>query len=313
LTKTLLPQKHPVLNREFEATKRGLVLMKRKTLALTLILALLFSVAIGGRLVKLGISNPWYEDRWTDPPVISIQSPTNETCSDIVLLNFTVTKPDKWKSKPTVYLGTPTRYGDVQQFDFVKIELDGKLHRSIEVYSNLSSPFSYSENLTNLGDGVHSLRIYAYGTGIVEGCEWSPNTSVGINSSSNLVYFRLDTISPIISVLSVENKTYYSSDVLLDFTVNELTSQITFSLDGQENVTISGNTTLTGLPNGDHNVTVYATDKAGNVGASEIITFTIAKEPETEPFPTTLVATAAGVSAAIIGIGLLFYFKKRRH
>jgi hypothetical protein len=34
---------------------------------------------------------------------------------------------------------------------------------------------------------------------------------------------------------------------------------------------------------------------------------------EPEPFPTLLVATASGASAAIIGIGLLVYFKKRKH
>jgi len=32
-----------------------------------------------------------------------------------------------------------------------------------------------------------------------------------------------------------------------------------------------------------------------------------------EPFPTVLVATASGVSVAIIGVGLLVYFKKRKH
>ena len=36
-------------------------------------------------------------------------------------------------------------------------------------------------------------------------------------------------------------------------------------------------------------------------------------EPQSEPFPTTLVATASVVSASIIGVGLLFYFKKRKH
>jgi hypothetical protein len=283
--------------------------MKRKIVALTFILAMLFSVANGEHFAKLGIANPWYEDRWTEPPVISIKSPTNETYTGSVMLNFTVSKPEKWKSNPTTYLGTPTRYGDVQQFDSVKIELDGKTYRSIEVHSNLSSPFSYSEDLANLGDGVHNLRIYAYGTGVVEGCEWSPNTSVEISSESDLICFVLDTTSPVISVLSVENKTYYSSDVLLDFTVNEPTSQLTFSLDGQANITISGNTTLTDLTVGEHKITIYAVDEAGNIGASETITFTIAKP---EPFPTTLVA-ASVIVVSVAGIALFVYFKKRKH
>jgi len=37
------------------------------------------------------------------------------------------------------------------------------------------------------------------------------------------------------------------------------------------------------------------------------------EEPIPEPFPTTLVATASIASAAIVGLGLLVYFKKRKH
>ena len=74
-------------------------------------------------------------------------------------------------------------------------------------------------------------------------------------------------------------------------------------------MTISGNTTLTGLPNGDHNVTVYATDEFGNTGASQIIYFSV-EVPE--PFPTALVATASGTALAIVGVVLLVYLKKRK-
>jgi hypothetical protein len=156
---------------------------------------------------------------------------------------------------------------------------------------------------------MHSLRIYAYGKGVVEGCEWKPGTSVEINSSSDLVDFRLDTVFPRI-LLSLENKTYYSSDVPLDFTVNEQVSQIAYNLDGRGNVTIAGNTTLADLYIGLHNVTVYATDIAGNVGVSETIFFNIAQSQE--PFPVAPVAAASGASVAVVGLGLLVYFKKRR-
>jgi hypothetical protein len=123
------------------------------------------------------------------------------------------------------------------------------------------------------------------------------------------VTFNIDSIPPNISILSPENKAYNTSDVPLDFTVNETASQITYSLDEQENVTATGNMTLTQLSNGAHNVTVYATDEAGNIGASPTVTFTIAKP---EPFPTTLVVTASGVAVAIVGLGFLFYFKRSR-
>jgi hypothetical protein len=58
---------------------------------------------------------------------------------------------------------------------------------------------------------------------------------------------------------------------------------------------------------GVHNVTVYAWDTAGNVGASETITFTVT------PFPTAPVVAASVASIAVVTAGLLVYFKKRKH
>ena len=41
-----------------------------------------------------------------------------------------------------------------------------------------------------------------------------------------------------------------------------------YSLDGQSNVTITGNITLAGLADGFHLVVVYATDAYGNTGSA---------------------------------------------
>ena len=75
----------------------------------------------------------------------------------------------------------------------------------------------------------------------------------------------------------------------------------------QENITITGNTTLNQLSNGLHNITVYAKDTFGNAGASKTICFRV-----TEPFPITLTA-AAVASVTLVCVGLLIYFKKRHH
>ena len=72
-------------------------------------------------------------------------------------------------------------------------------------------------------------------------------------------------------------------------------------------MTIAGNTTLVGLSNGLHTLTVYANDTVGNVGTSETISFTV-----DVPFPTALVISASGVSLAVVAAGLLVYFKKRK-
>jgi N-acetylneuraminic acid mutarotase len=123
-------------------------------------------------------------------------------------------------------------------------------------------------------------------------------------------YVPPDVTPPEIAVLSPENRTYYTVDVALNFTVNEPASSMQYTLDGENLVEISGNTTLTGLPYGSHNLTVYATDAADNTGVSETINFTVAEE--TEPFPTAPVAAASVAIVAVVGVGLLLYFKKRK-
>jgi hypothetical protein len=68
------------------------------------------------------------------------------------------------------------------------------------------------------------------------------------------------------------------------------------------------------LADGDHNLTIYTEDDAGNVGKSDTINFTVAvPEPEPEPFQTTLVAAASVAATFAVCVGLLAYFKKRKH
>jgi energy-converting hydrogenase Eha subunit A len=118
----------------------------------------------------------------------------------------------------------------------------------------------------------------------------------------------VDVVPPEIKVLSPETTTYNVSSVPLVFTVSNPINWTGYSLDGRDNVTITGNTTLSGLSNGLHNVTVYARDEFENTGASETISFTIEA-----PFPVVPVAAASAASVAVIGLVLLVYFKKRRH
>jgi hypothetical protein len=114
------------------------------------------------------------------------------------------------------------------------------------------------------------------------------------------------TIPPSISIASVENSTV--NTVSLSFTVNKPYVWLAYSLDGKENVTLTGNTTITGLTSGLHNVTVYAKDTFENTGASETITFSVEV-----PFPVVPVAAASAATVAVVGVGLLVYFKKRKH
>lgn len=117
-----------------------------------------------------------------------------------------------------------------------------------------------------------------------------------------------DTVPPRITIVSPGNMVYNESSVQLVFSIYEPSSSMSYSLDGQENFAIVGNATLGELPNGSHNLTVYVTDQSGNTGVSEIIYFSV-EVPE--PFQTTLVI-ASVITAAVVGVGLLVYFKKRK-
>jgi nitrous oxidase accessory protein len=108
-----------------------------------------------------------------------------------------------------------------------------------------------------------------------------------------------DITPPTISILSLENMSYPIGNLSLTFTASEPTSWIGYSLDGQENITVAGNTVLVGLFVGSHYLTVYANDTAGNTGISETIYFRI----ET-PFPTTLLVAVA-IIACVFGFGLI--------
>jgi len=159
-------------------------------------------------------------------------------------------------------------------------------------------------------EGFHSLTIYAQGGG------WYPPQGIKQSGffidANSTIFFTVDNTAPKIMLTSVENKTYYTSadtsEFPLTIVTNEPVAKASYSLNGQTNITFTGNTTLTGLPVGKHNLTVYAWDSAGNTATSEAVMFTLSKET----FPTALVV-ASIVSLTIVGVAMLVYRKKRKH
>jgi hypothetical protein len=88
--------------------------------------------------------------------------------------------------------------------------------------------------------------------------------------------------------------------------VDEPVSWIGYSLDGKDNVTVTGNVTLAVLSEGSHSFTVYATDLVGNTGVSETVYFVIA------PFPTVLVVAVAATATIIVVALYLRLLKPRK-
>jgi hypothetical protein len=284
-----------------------LAVKKRTLLTSDFITVLLLSALAGTHFVNSGRANPYLSNEWVSPPddaeaaLISIHPFRNNTVYALnnLSLSLNVSIPES-KYSTTIY--------DISYKRDWKDTIARIYHRPSRATGLWTSEYSYNLNLTEIPEGNHNVTFIVNATG---------GYAIGLTAYSfsvtniSVMNFTIDTTPPKVYILSLENKTYDATDVPLYFTVNEPVSRIVYSLDGQENVTINGNTTLPQLSYGAHTITVYATDNAGNTGTSETIAFNIAEKPE-PPFPTAQVA-AASASIVVIGVGLLVYFKKRKH
>ena len=129
------------------------------------------------------------------------------------------------------------------------------------------------------------------------------------NINEQYIPLGYGTLHPEIRFFSPQNKTYNSSSISLNFYMDKPILTLSYSLDGKQNVSITGNYTIANLSNGLHNVTIYANDTFGNIGTSQTISFTIDK---TKSFPTLPVVAVSVAVAVFAVVGLLVYLKKRK-
>lgn len=165
---------------------------------------------------------------------------------------------------------------------------------------NASDLKNFNGNITlpSLSEGQHELDV-----AVTTNISRTNPTYQQPHQTIDTIIFYIDTVAPKITNLSVDSTD--TSDLLLNFTVDENTSWVGYSLDNQANITINGNAVLRDLSNGVHNVTVYAKDSAGNIGVSETISFTVGLFP-------LIVIVALIVTATIVSGGLLVYLKRRK-
>jgi hypothetical protein len=298
-TRTLLKLKQAVVSQG--------AAMKRAVFALTMMLSI-FSVAVA--LQNVEAQQTTQESGFPFFSEISITSPHNTTYrDDLLTLNIT----SLTLFKPSTVNITIVYSVDGKANVTIPVEEIPEVQLVTVTYANGTTETVQGEppfvpariggwvTLPQLPEGTHHITVYAR-------MEYNNGDRDFIGLDSNTVYFTIDDgAPPIISVLSLENKTYSRKDLALNFTVDEPTSWMGYCLDGQANVTVAENFTLTELPSGSHTLTFYANDTVGNMGASETINFSIAT-----PFPTTVVATASIVTVACITAVLLVYFKKRK-
>jgi len=280
---------------------------KKAVLITSFILALCFSLVAATQFVNFGRANPYFQGGTTapppgaEPPTIAIFSPTKDNAifaSNNISLTFNVSISEATYMLTDVYYETDWQEGNTSAYHLDMSTPDYIYSRS------WITEFSYNKTLTGIAEGKHNITVIASAHGYFVREMTAYHFDIG---GSSVIHFTIDTPPTLVTVLSIENKTYENPDIPLNFTVTEATSQITYILDGQENMTNVGNTTLTDLSEGKHNMTICAIDFAGNKGTSETIYFSV-EVPD--PFPTiTIVASAVSVT---VSTGFLLYYTKRR-
>ena len=269
--------------------------MKKTALAFIVTAVFLIGLSVNSfPVVRVAKANPY------EAPVWTILSPKNNTSYNRGNFNLSfrvvsIFNYDYYYSLDSalseVFWGGPTGEGKT----FVNATLVSVTPG--EGASKIKT-FQYSNELPNLSDGQHNLTLY-YG--------YTDNFGWRFEPASATIIFYIDTSAPEITDLSIQNTD--SGNRLLSFNVDAEISWVGYSLDNQANVTVNGDAVLKDLSAGAHIVTVYAEDTAGNKGASETLYF-ILEEPEPSAVPLVLASTGA-VSA--VAVGLLVYFKKRKH
>jgi hypothetical protein len=168
-----------------------------------------------------------------------------------------------------------------------------KMGFTLDQQSNVTIP----RNTTLYGpisDGLHTLKVYSIFSDIL------PVYST--------ISFIVDTTPPNVSLLSMQEEKYNESEIPLIFTVNETTSIITYLLDGKVH-TIDGNTTMSVLQDGNHELKLYATDEVGNAGSTDTIDFNV---KVTVPLNVALGFLPPLVIVLGGGLGILIYLKIRK-
>jgi hypothetical protein len=278
----------------------------KKQITITLIFILLGSFQVS--TVALANPIPYPATPSPEKPTLAIETPQNNASyfnTNSIALNFSVAQPDSWYIDYDFFF-------HLGQVTGIEVSLDGKL--SSYPYNSTS----YSIMLDNLTLGMHEINVtvqaYSFYTDPIYG-----SNSIPVNGSflyqypinvSDTVYFTIEP--PKISILSPQTTTYNETSVSLVYSINGTTSQIYYTLDGQKSTSDTGNSTLTNLSNGSHNVTVYATDEAGNMG-NQTVYFTVAKPAMAFPTLSVAVSVVIIVMATIVASTLLYRMHKNHN
>jgi hypothetical protein len=171
--------------------------------------------------------------------------------------------------------------GEWKNASFSTVRITGDVKNPVREGYWYTIQCTYNAVVRGMPEGRHNINV----TVMPEEVRASDSHSYNPYSRNATVTFVVRAAVGLL-VLSPQNKTYDANNLPLELTVNKPASWISYSLDGQKNVTTTTNATLTGLSEGLHTLTVYANDTEGNMDTSEAINFSVAQTSTPTPSPT---------------------------
>jgi hypothetical protein len=285
----------------------------KRVFAVSLVSMLLFSALAGALFVNLATAN-FIPPPEASPLVVTVQLPeTKVYTKNYIPVAFTIQR------KYSVMRSSGESKFFVEKNPQCSCFLDGK---EILLKTTMSADwncYSYTATLSGLSAGVHRLVIsasYTYYSDSPRKDFHRPASGV----SDAAVFTVTDAALHVLVYSPYSAETYNPTTLPLNFSVSKPASWMGYSLDDEAPVTITGNTTLSNLSEGTHMILVQAKDALGSIGVSKPVMFKVETEarqaaqppePQTAPFPITLVDLSIVASATVVGIVLLVYFKKR--
>lgn len=279
-------------------------------------------VLFASALANLPSTRAWETvstDKFIQFYLFTLYSPLNGTYNNQFLdLNLTFTAG--MGIKYTIYYLIDGKYVDTVPFT---VKNASELHVTVQA--------KVFTQLPPLSEGSHSLTVVINCAGLMR----------SLPSNNGTVYFTIDTKAsesfvpqptvdstpPKITGMYIENQTSNQTSTQLFFQIYEpwKLRQVTYCIDRAENKTLPNDTmigdfeiihyyktNLTGLTSGFHNITVYAIDSTGNIGASETLTFQV-DAAEAEPFNLTVNSALIAALCVAATVALGFWLKRKRN
>jgi len=178
---------------------------------------------------------------------------------------------------------------------FVDMSIPGTTFSYLASYTLISGEIA----LSSLPEGTYALTVFG---------EYNRAENVDPKYPNmydiQTIYFTINNGSPpSITLLHFEKTINEKKNFPVNFIVNEQISWMGYSFDEKDNVTVSGNFTLSELAYGVHNITIYAKDLFRNQGASETVNFTVTKAEQIKPWLVGVIITVI----VIVLVGAISY------